>query len=145
MYIKGFIQHKIYDADDLTMEEKIEALAGLEKLSIVEMKNIVSETAILTEAMGDDDVANYMKHRNKVRKMTGQKPQHLKGTKAAKAAKVAKAKTAAAKVGGTAAKSKGWGSKIAAAIKKGVASYGAKVKAMGPNAAKLAKVAAKTM
>ena len=75
---KGFIQHQIYNAEDLTNEEKISALEDLELLNDSLIKIVIIEAIgtrdvfKLAEAKGDKDVAAYFKHRNKIRKITGQ-------------------------------------------------------------------------
>ena len=125
---KNFLRYHIYEADDLTIDEKIEALEGIELLS--------KFNKVLSEAAGDEDVANYYKHRNKLRKVGLRK-----GVVDPKTGKVVASK---AKVAGSAsklAKGKSFGAKIAAAIKAKLAI--AKSAMSNPHVVKGAKVAAK--
>jgi len=125
---KNFLRYHIYEADDLTPDEKIEALEGIEILS--------QFNKVLSEAAGDEDVANYYKHRNKLRKVGLRK-----GVVDPKTSKVVASK---AKVAGSAsklAKAKSFGAKIAAAIKAKLAIL--KSAMSNPHVVKGAKVAAK--
>jgi hypothetical protein len=126
---KNFLRYHIYEADDLTPDEKIEALEGIEILS--------QFNKVLSEAAGDEDVANYYKHRNKLRKVGLRK-----GVVDPKTSKVVASK---AKVVGTAGKNlpqaKSFGAKIAAAIKAKLAIV--KSAMSNPHVVKGAKVAAK--
>ena len=120
---KSFLEHHIIIADDLTEQEKFVALETLELLNTL---NLINEGSV------EDDIANYYKHRNKLRKVGLRK-----GVKNPGAAKAKVATKTAAKA---AVKKKSLGSKIAAKI----LAY-AKKKGLLAKAAKVGKVAAKTM
>ena len=120
MDTKSFLEHHVIIADDLTEQEKFEAL---ERINILSESNLLIETS-------DQDIANYYKHRNKLRKIGLRK-----GVKSPVAAKAKVAKGA-----GAAVKKKSLGSKIASKL----LAY-MKKKGLAAKAAKLGKVAAKTM
>lgn len=124
---KNFLRYHIYEADDLTVDEKIEALDGIEQLSEFKW--------LLEQSPGDADIANYYKQRNKLRKVGLRK-----GVVDPKTGKVvaSKAKAAAAKAG---PKPLSLGAKIAAKIKAKIAVL--KSAMSNPKVIKGAKVAAK--
>lgn len=135
---KGFIQHQIHNASDLTTDEKVTALEDLEMLDESSIKTVLFESLKdiydLSEAAGDDDVAGYFKHRNKLRKITGQKADP-------NTPKYTAVKKGTGKAAGT-GKKMSWGKKIMAKIK---AAKGALYKkaAGNPKIMKAAKAAAK--
>ena len=124
MDTKQIMEHQIIICDDLTDQEKFNALEVLETLTEDFAKFLlfesVDEVETLYEVAGDDDIAAYTKYRNKLKKISGQTPVDKTGKKlkfAKKAAKAAKAKGS-------------WGAKIAG-----------KLKGALPKIAKLAKAA----
>jgi len=130
---KNFLRYHIYAADDLTPDEKIEALEGLEILEGIK-KGLTEQKP----GRGDDDVAAYWKHRNKLKKATGQKPVDS-GVKASKKA-------------ASAVKKKSLGAKIAANIKSKIKIFKSAMepiksssKKVAPKVIKGAKLAAKAM
>ena len=123
MDTKSFLEHHVIIADDLTEQEKFETL---ERINILSESNLLIETS-------DQDIANYYKHRNKLRKIGLRKG--VKSPVKAKAAKVAKGTKGVAAI-----KKKSLGSKIASKL----LAY-MKKKGLAAKAAKLGKVAAKTM
>ena len=134
MIDKNYISHEIIIADDLSENEKFEALEVLEHVNDGFAKSVLIEVLIdegleyiiLNEAQGDDDVAAYLKHRNKLKKVVGQKQLKAKNYGLKKGAlKAAPAKG-------------GMGKKVAAIVKK-KHSLGSRV------AAKLKSMAAKYM
>ena len=128
---KNFLRYHIYEADDLTVDEKIEALDGIEQLSEFKW--------LLEQSPGDADIANYYKQRNKLRKVGLRK-----GVVDPKTSKVvaSKAKGSASKsYSGVVPKAKSIGAKIAAAIKAKIAIL--KSAMSNPKVIKGAKVAAK--
>jgi hypothetical protein len=134
MDTKTFFKYHIRDADDLTEAEKIEALEGLEKLSSLDLLNEGGTV--------EDDIANYYKNRNKLRKIGLRKG--VKNPGASKLKAGAKASGSASKSSsGVAAKAKSFGAKIAAKIKAAIQI--AKKKGLAAKAAKAAKIAAKTI
>ena len=82
MDTKQFMEHQIIMSDDLTEKEKFDAINTLSEFSVDLAQFILFESVDedddsfigLCEAAGDDDVAAYYKHRNKLKKMTGQTP-----------------------------------------------------------------------
>jgi len=134
MNTKNILEHYIIMADDLTEQEKFEALEGLEKLSSLDL---INEGGTV-----EDDIAKYYKNRNKLRKIGLRKG--VKNPGAAKLKAGAKASGSASKSSsGVAAKAKSIGSKIAAKIKAAIQI--AKKKGLAAKAAKAAKIAAKTI
>ena len=125
-YSRELAASYIEKAHDLTIQEKEIAIELLEYFDDFETGQILSEAA------GDDDIANYYKHRNKMRKIGLRKgvksPVQGKATKVAKAAK------------GAAVKKKTMGQKIASKL----VAY-AKKKGLWSKAAKGVKLAGKTM
>ena len=131
--VRDYARYHILNAYDLTEDEKVEALEGVDLLEIS-----LINTVVLSEG-SDEDIANYYKHRNKLRKVGLRKG--VKNPGAVKHA--AKSSKANAKVLGKVAKGakkKSFGSKIAAKILK----Y-AKKKGLLAKAAKIGKVAAKSV
>ena len=128
--IKDYAKYHIYNANDLTTEEKIEVLEVMEMID-----NVSVNTIILSEGGGvEDDIAKYYKNRNKLRKIGLRK-----GVKNPGAAK-AKVKVAAKAVAKGGAAKKSLGSKITSKIM----AYAQK-KGLLAKLAKFGKVAAKTM
>ena len=123
MYTKLFLKYQIREAYDLTESEKMKALKGIDMLFDA---NLIKEGSV------EDDIANYYKQRNKLRKVGLRK-----GVKNPGAAKAKVAVKTAAK---GAAKKKSFGSKIASKL----LAY-AKKKGLLAKAAKVGKVAAKTI
>ena len=128
--VRDYARYHILNAYDLTEDEKVEALEGVDLLEIS-----LINTVVLSEG-SDEDIANYYKHRNKMRKIGLRK-----GVKSpvAKMKSVGKAAATAAKEKepSTWATIKSKGAKIAAKIK------ALMMKKIAPKVIKGAKVAAK--
>jgi len=149
MDTKQIMEHQIIICDDLTDQEKFNALEVLETLTEDFAKFLlfesVDEVETLYEFAGDDDVAAYKKYRNKLKKMTGQK------VRAAKASiKKASTKGAASTKGVAKFKKASLGSKIAAKVKKVAAAAkaskaGVVAKKAAPKVYKISKLTGKVL
>ena len=152
MDTKQFMEHQIIISDDLTEKEKYAAIHTLSEFSVDLAQFILFESVdendnsiyFLLEAAGDDDVAAYYKHRNKLKKMTGQTPVDVTGKKIDVKAALAKKKKADALKAGTKTKAKGWGAKIAAKVKAAKLAL-LKKAAASPKVMKAAKLASKAL
>ena len=154
MDTKQFMEHQIIMSDDLTEKEKFDAINTLSEFSVDLAQFILFESVDedddsfigLCEAAGDDDVAAYYKHRNKLKKMTGQTPVDVTGKKIDVKAALAKKKKAAdsLKAGVKTTAKPGWGAKIAAKLKTAKLALMKKA-AASPKLMKAAKVAAKAL